>query len=298
MISLRYHLVTIVAVFLALALGLLAGSSFGQPALVDQLRGRTDVQLARIDELRAEVEAADARTAALDAFAADAYGYLVPGRLIGTRVVVVTQEGLPAALESSVLEALEDAGARILLTVALQPDLVAVEGSAAEARDAALAITAPEDPVAATAAALGERFAAAVAPVAAGDDVLARLVSAGLIAARDGSLDEEVRLQVAGELAVVVLGGSDDAQLPPTSEVASRLLDALLANGARLAACAGSSPEDAVWLDGVTDRSAVTVAAADSPSGATALVLGLRSLLDTGEGGAYGGDGAGLPPLP
>lgn len=297
MISLRYHLVTIVAVFLALALGLLAGSSIGQPALVEQLRGRTDEQLARIDELRTEVEASDARTAALGAFASDAYEYLVPGRLVGARVVVVTQEGLPAALESSVLAALEDAGARIVLTVALQPDLVAVGESASEARAEALGAADPDDPLASTAGAIAERLSAAVAPESPSDDLLARLVSGGLLATRDGSLEEDARLQVAGDLVVVVLGGGAQGQTPSTTELAARLVEDLLGRGVSVAACAGSSPEDVIWIDGVTDGSALTVASADAPNGATALVLGIRALLDTGDGGTYGGDGAGLPPL-
>ena len=42
MISFRYHIVTIIAVFLALAIGLLGGAAFVQPALQEQLQEQTD----------------------------------------------------------------------------------------------------------------------------------------------------------------------------------------------------------------------------------------------------------------
>ena len=42
MISFRYHIVTIVAVFLALAIGLLGGAAFVQPALQEQLKDQAD----------------------------------------------------------------------------------------------------------------------------------------------------------------------------------------------------------------------------------------------------------------
>ena len=42
MISFRYHVVTIVAVFLALAIGLLGGAAFVQPALQEELQRQTD----------------------------------------------------------------------------------------------------------------------------------------------------------------------------------------------------------------------------------------------------------------
>ena len=117
MISFRYHVVTIVAVFLALGLGLLAGSSFGQPALVSQLRARTDAQLQRIDELRAEADALRVRAGTLDAFSAAAMPYLVDGRLEGYRAIVVTQEGVSGATERTALDALERAG--LVTTVVL-----------------------------------------------------------------------------------------------------------------------------------------------------------------------------------
>ena len=40
MISFRYHLITIVAIFLAIALGIVMGATFVQDPLLDQLRER------------------------------------------------------------------------------------------------------------------------------------------------------------------------------------------------------------------------------------------------------------------
>ena len=55
MISFRYHLVSIVAVFLALALGVVVGTTVVKPGLVDQIRHQTDVQIAKNRALQDQV---------------------------------------------------------------------------------------------------------------------------------------------------------------------------------------------------------------------------------------------------
>lgn len=288
MISFRYHLVTVVAVFLALGLGLLAGSSFGQPALVGQLRDRTDAQLERIDALRAEAEALDARNAALEAFAAASAPYLVDGRLEGYRVVVITQEGVDPTTESVALDALERSGASLLLTVALQPALVSAE----PVDVTALVAAAGTDDVA---SALAARLAAPSAP-AAETDVLTRLVDAGLLATRDAGLDEDTRMAVhAGDLLVVVLGGAAAAEDPlATRTLAIDLVGDLAALGVPVAAGEGAEPADP-WVGEVVGDAVVAVVGLDDAPGGAALVLGLRDRLLTGRGGAYGAPSAPLP---
>jgi hypothetical protein len=89
-ISFRYHIVTIAAVFLALAIGLLGGGAFLQPALQNELENRTedlrrdlDVRLEQIDDLRIEA-------GGLGAFSEAALPYLADGRLLGVPLVFVT----------------------------------------------------------------------------------------------------------------------------------------------------------------------------------------------------------------
>jgi hypothetical protein len=97
-ISFRYHVVTVVAVFLALALGLLAGGAFVQPGLVDQLRNQTDSQLGTIADLRKQVGDLRAQAAGLEAFSEAALSHLTQDRLAGSSVVLVAQEGVEDAV--------------------------------------------------------------------------------------------------------------------------------------------------------------------------------------------------------
>ena len=94
MISFRYHIVTIVAVFLALAIGLLAGSAFVQPELVDQLRIQTDRLRDDLSERDQALTETRADVAALAAFADATLPYLTSDWLVGAKVVV----GLPELL--------------------------------------------------------------------------------------------------------------------------------------------------------------------------------------------------------
>lgn len=289
MISFRYHVVTIVAVFLALGLGLLAGSSFGQPALVSQLRERTDAQLARIDELRADADALDARNEALEAFAAAATPFLIDGRLEGFRVVVVTQEGVDPATERATLEALADAGTEVVLTIALQPSLAPVLPADAEAL---AVLVGGSDP----GVALAARIGLPAAPPA-DDDLLGALIEGGFLATRSVGVDEAARTLVHGgsDLLVVVLGGAPPGEEPvATRDVAASLVAALLFQGIPVAAGEGSLPADP-WVDGLGGDALVTVVGLDDRPGGAALVLGLRDRVLTGRGGAYGTAASPLP---
>ncbi|MFN2589454.1 MAG: copper transporter, partial [Actinomycetota bacterium] len=55
MISFRYHVVTIVAVFLALIIGVLLGTTVVKQSVIDDLRRRADTALNATDRLRADV---------------------------------------------------------------------------------------------------------------------------------------------------------------------------------------------------------------------------------------------------
>ena len=289
MISFRYHVVTIVAVFLALGLGLLAGSSFGQPALVSQLRARTDAQLQRIDELRAEADALRVRAGTLDAFSAAAMPYLVDGRLEGYRAIVVTQEGVSGATERTALDALERAGADVIITLSLQPSLAGTEPADAASLRAVIGDSSPADAIAA-------RLTTPVAPPS-GTDVLLALVDGGFLATRSIGIDEAMRERIrgGGDLVFVVLGGAAAGDEPSiTAAIAADLVRALATIGSPVAAGEGTDVADP-WVGDLRGDGIVTVAGLDDAPGASALVLGMRDRLVTGRGGAYGTASAALP---
>ncbi len=119
MIDFRYHLVSIVAVFLALAVGIVLGST--------ELRGAAFTALDRTSSaLSAKLNAADAENSALQqevngdrAFAQAAEPVLLAHLLDVQRVVVITAPGAPAGVVNGVTTALGDAGATVSGQVAL-----------------------------------------------------------------------------------------------------------------------------------------------------------------------------------
>ena len=111
MINLRYHIVSLVAVFLALALGILMGSTVIDRVIVDELRERVEVVGARASntervntELRTELES-------LHGFADEARDQLVLGRLRGVPVLVVAVQGVERRPVDAVRQALAAADA-------------------------------------------------------------------------------------------------------------------------------------------------------------------------------------------
>ena len=93
MISWRYHLVSIVAVFLALGLGVLTGTTVLNDNLVRNLKAQTKTLKADLDELRASVDDLQSQLGTMGTFAEQAVPYLVGGRLATRQVVVVSEEG-------------------------------------------------------------------------------------------------------------------------------------------------------------------------------------------------------------
>ena len=94
MISFRYHIVTIIAVFLALAIGLLGGAAFVQPALQEQLQDQTDRLRNDLEDRTQQIGDLRDQMAALNGFADSVMPYLTTGKLTGTPVVLVTQTGV------------------------------------------------------------------------------------------------------------------------------------------------------------------------------------------------------------
>src|SRR6478672_1517313 len=113
MLDFRYHALSLVAVFLALAIGIVLGVTIGDSLVSDaerSLRGglRTDVENARSDAAKARNDVAG-RDRMLDQL----YPELVSSRLSGTRVAVVSWGKLPNNVESGVRDAVSKGGGRL-----------------------------------------------------------------------------------------------------------------------------------------------------------------------------------------
>ena len=113
MLDFRYHALSLVAVFLALAIGIVLGVTIGDALVSDaerSLRGnlRADVEKAHTDAAKAHAEVAG-RDRMLDQL----YPDLVATRLTGERVGVISWGPLPSNIEGGVRDAVDKGGGRI-----------------------------------------------------------------------------------------------------------------------------------------------------------------------------------------
>jgi hypothetical protein len=112
-IDFRYHLVSIVSIFLALAVGIVLGAGPLKEDLGNTLT--SEVKSLRSDkaQLRSELDAAEKGNQARDDFTAASNKSLLPNRLDGTTIAVVVLPGTPGSLVKATTDALTLAGGTI-----------------------------------------------------------------------------------------------------------------------------------------------------------------------------------------
>jgi hypothetical protein len=122
-ISFRYHVVSLVAVLLALAVGVaLGGGPLSEIGRGDD--AATERAEERGDELDRRLEAADSTAKFQDDFAQLAASRVVQGSLEGRPVALVTLPGADEAVVTSLTEFVQQAGGSVAGSYALQPALV------------------------------------------------------------------------------------------------------------------------------------------------------------------------------
>jgi hypothetical protein len=120
-IDFRYHLVSIVAVFLALAIGIVIGStSVLKGAVLSGLQKTSAAEKSRIDSLYAQNGQLKQQLNAAESFASASEHVLLDGLLAGQRVVLVEAPGAPGSVVSGVQNALTTAGATVTGQVQFQ----------------------------------------------------------------------------------------------------------------------------------------------------------------------------------
>jgi hypothetical protein len=294
MISFRFHLVSLVAVFLALGLGVLAGTTVINQNLVRRLEDRT---------ADAERDAAEdeARVAIWSAFGEVVFDYLVPGRLAGTEVVLVTQEGTDETAVADARRALEEAGADMLglLTVS---DRMALTDDSSRGELAAIVGGLATDEPAELASIAASEMASELAFGAGESDVLAELIRQEFVLVGGREVAEGVVRSLDGNEAVVVIGGWRERPTPAPEAFLVPLVEGLVADGAP--AAAGESfqtrtPFVTLLRDDPTVNGEIaTQDNVDQVSGQVGLVLAVENVL-AGMPGHYGtkdGADAMIPP--
>lgn len=318
MVDFRYHLVSIVAVFLALGIGIVLGTTAINPALLDDLDRNVDRLTAEKRTLEDERRALADRAGDAEAWGEAVSSRLVAGMLAGERVVVVSAPGADKAVRDSVVKELTAAGAtvsgRLRLSAALADPARATELDDLVVRELPAGLTLPGTGAAPAQRALAE-LAYVVAlgvddpssvssPPAATTRVLAGLRERGFLA-----IDGKAVLPARN--VVVVLPGFVPPPSPsptPSPDTTMRALGVeVVASFASLAArpalvavaptggsVAGTDLE-ALRADDLLNDTVSSVDDADTVYGRTALVLALREARRGGTGHYGNGVGAEAP---
>jgi hypothetical protein len=316
-IDFRYHLVSIIAVFLALAVGVVLGSAALNGPITATLRKEVAGLRHEEDHLSAQNRSQESQISNDQQFMQAAEPVLLGRLLAGQRVVVVTAPGAPGAVTDGVTQALTQAGAKItgqvnvqsmffdpssntratlsLLTQQLTPSDVILRTGTAQAQAAQLIASALL-----TQAGAGQ-------PAAGSQDSAGTAILSGF--ATRGFLSVSAPAMVRATLAVVISPGS-----PPTTNAAKAASQVLVTLSEQLSAAAGatvvassvngSGPDSAIQLirSASPGGALSTVDNADITSGQIVVAQALDELLTKAKPASYGtGSGAsalGPTPMP
>jgi hypothetical protein len=302
-ISFRYHLVSIVAVFFALALGVLMGTAVLNQRVIDDLERRTQAAADRADNLRTELN----RVEDLYRSVQDLLGQIEPAtlqdKLTGREIVLVTGESADAAQVDGIRTALDRADASIVGVLVVESRMALPDEASRSELAGVLGEPdgSPEVLSEAAARAIGLRLADGTNGFE--PDLLQELVASDFISVSDQAPEGLTGVGGADQSVVVLLGDDEQSTVDPMGFFIP-LVEAVVSEDQPVAA--GESADTVYPFvpllreDGSLDGELVTVDNADTMPGRLAVVLGLRRLLETGQGGHFGvKDGAvGLIPSP
>ncbi|MFL5873887.1 MAG: copper transporter [Solirubrobacterales bacterium] len=127
--SARYHAASLIAVFIALAVGILVGAEFGGDALNNTRRDLEHSLVGNLQDARSQVDDLNADLNRSDEFAERVYPALTRERLEGKRIAILALGGLPSPVTEEVQETLAPTGGR-LVGVGVVREAVDVNGLA------------------------------------------------------------------------------------------------------------------------------------------------------------------------
>lgn len=114
MLDFRYHALSLVAVFLALAIGIVLGVTIGDSLVSRAERGLRENLRGEVERALEEERQAEAQLERREQALADAFPRLASQRLSGVDVALVATGELPSDVEQEVEEAVEAAGGNVV----------------------------------------------------------------------------------------------------------------------------------------------------------------------------------------
>ncbi|ASR37092.1 hypothetical protein BAY61_21235 [Prauserella marina] len=308
MISLRYHVVSIAAVFLALAIGVVLGSTALNGTLLSGLSSEKGDLVNQVTDLEAERNQLNARLSDADAFAGAVGDSVVAGKLDKRSVVLVTTPEATSADAEAIKELIGKSGATVSGEVALTgafTDPVKAD----QLRDIVTRLQ-PAGAEFPTAGDPGTLAGALLGTVLLLDKDSAQPqsssaeLSAALSGLADGGFVKPGGDVKAGQLAVVLTGGQESGdgagdRAATIARFAAQLdrsgAGTVLAGGAGSAQ--GNGAVGVARADTSTTSILSTVDNADTAAGRVTTVLALREQLEGGSG-RYGIGGNAEEPAP
>lgn len=139
--SARYHATSLIAVFLALAIGILIGAEFGGGTLTSTRRNLEQSLTGNLQDARERAGELSGELGRANQFSQAVYPVLVRNQLRGRRIGLLAIGGLPGDVFGAIEEALGPTGARLVgVGVVREPvDLKALRGDLAKTRFAGIA---------------------------------------------------------------------------------------------------------------------------------------------------------------
>ena len=129
MIDFRYHLVSIVAVFLALAIGIVLGSTELQGPTYNFLNKTTAKLQNELDQVTSQRDTAQQQASENDLYAQAVEPAVLRDLLTGQRLLIVTEPGAQSSVISGISTAAIDAGATVTGQINLAPKFFDTSGT-------------------------------------------------------------------------------------------------------------------------------------------------------------------------
>ena len=303
MINFRYHIVSLMAVFLALSVGIVLGVSLRGP--VDEgLAQQAEQDRQQVTQLRAELDQQNALDDYRDAWAERTAKELNQTLLAERTVAIVVMPDAPAAIANDLSTAVSDAGGEVTHVVRVNSDVfdpakAGVVSTALAAFDQELEVS--------DATANGARFGLALGRAVFGKQAVERDTTAADLSqqmTRSGLISVSGRSTQQAELALVVTAQAAEPALAPEVLTDHVEMDVALKQYAVGVVLAGPNSEQIDGTDVLAARNTAaaantlsTVDVADLSSGvATTVMAGKEQLL--GRSGHYGALSKADSPLP
>ena len=312
MIDFRYHLVSIVAVFLALAIGIVLGSTELQGPAYSFLDRTTAKLQNQLDQATAQRDAAQQQNAQDDLYAQAIEPAVLRNLLTGQRLLIVTEPGAQSSVVSGISTAANDAGASVTGQINLAPKFFDTSGTTQDSlNQTTLAVAQGDGLTLDTSATYQQQAAQLIA-----SEILAKSTgssssaSSGSQSAGDQATNAGTMLQayaqsqflsITGQpgspatLAIVVTpqNAPSDGSADQLDQVLVPLVQELAAkSGATVvvgsSAGSGAGSPIALLRSNNVSSQVSTVDDADLVSGQTVAIQALAAQLATGKAGGYG----------